>query len=76
MEISPGLRAPRYGSALWFVEVGDLFRRKTSVLVAPGVFFDREGWFRINIGMDTGYLAEALDALSPVVAALPPASGR
>ncbi|MFI6291148.1 aminotransferase class I/II-fold pyridoxal phosphate-dependent enzyme [Nonomuraea sp. NPDC050790] len=66
----------RYDSDLSSVEVGDLFRREASVLVAPGAFFGREGWFRINIGMDTGYLAEALEALSPVVAALPPASGR
>ncbi|MEV4063972.1 aminotransferase class I/II-fold pyridoxal phosphate-dependent enzyme [Nonomuraea dietziae] len=60
----------RYECDLPSIEVGDLFRRKASVLVAPGVFFGREGWFRINIGMDTGYLSQALDALSPVVAEL------
>ncbi|MET9343094.1 hypothetical protein [Nonomuraea sp. NPDC003804] len=58
------------------VETGDLFRRKASVLVAPGVFFGREGRFRITIGMDTGHLSQAFEALSPIVAELPDAVQR
>ncbi|MBN6056749.1 aminotransferase class I/II-fold pyridoxal phosphate-dependent enzyme, partial [Nonomuraea sp. RK-328] len=61
----------KYDSDLTSVEVGDRFRREASVLVAPGVFFGHEGWFRINVGMDTDYLSRALDALTPVVRDLP-----
>jgi aspartate/methionine/tyrosine aminotransferase len=61
----------KYDSDLSSIEVGHLFREKASVLMAPGVFFGREGWFRINIGMNTDHLSEALEALTPVVRELP-----
>ncbi|WP_084955848.1 aminotransferase class I/II-fold pyridoxal phosphate-dependent enzyme [Thermoactinospora rubra] len=61
----------RYDSPLSSVEVGRLFMERAGVLVAPGAFFGCEGWFRINIGMDAAYVAEALEALTPVVRDLP-----
>ncbi|MFG1684629.1 aminotransferase class I/II-fold pyridoxal phosphate-dependent enzyme [Nonomuraea sp. NPDC049269] len=60
----------RFATALDSVEVGHRLRVDASTLICPGVYFGCEGYLRMNVGFGLDYVAQALEAMTPVVRAM------